>query len=280
MPWRSRWSGARLSSTAPSGANSTASSSWKEETSQTTVASGARWPTSELSAVPTLPATATGRPASRWMWPMSSVVVVLPLVPVTAMNSLGISRHASSTSPSTGSPRSRAAAMTGACAGTPGDLTTARTCSSAAGVSSPWRRSTPRACSPRGRSTSSAATPERARPTTSHGPGGSGGRRGWRRCSWRGQAWQGRRRPLRWRRRRGEAESPRERSTGGSQRATAPPSEWAGTARGRAASHAMRSAARAPDRRPLPSLGDAVWRRARRNATRDDRARSPTAGTR
>ena len=53
---------------------------------------------------------------------MSSVVVVLPLVPVTAMNSLGISRQASSTSPSTGSPRSRAAAMTGACAGTPGRL--------------------------------------------------------------------------------------------------------------------------------------------------------------
>src|SRR3954452_1547721 len=171
------WSGARLSSTAPSGANSTASSSWKEETSQTTVASGARWPTSELSAVPTLPATATGRPASRWMWPMSSVVVVLLLVPVTAMNSLGMSRHASSTSPSTGSPRSRAAATTGASAGTPGDLTTARTCSSAAGVSSPCRRSTPRACSPQARRTSSAATPERASPTTSHGPGGNGGRR-------------------------------------------------------------------------------------------------------
>ncbi len=60
----------------------------------------------------------------------------------------------------------------------PGDLTTTCTCSSAAGVSSPCRRSTPRACSPRCRSTSSAATPERARPTTSHGPGGSGGRRG------------------------------------------------------------------------------------------------------
>ena len=38
-------------------------------------------PTSELSGVPTLPATATGSPASRWMWPISSVVVVLPLVP-------------------------------------------------------------------------------------------------------------------------------------------------------------------------------------------------------
>ena len=38
------------------------------------------------------------------------------------MNSLGISRHASSTSPSTGSPRSRAAAMTGACGGHAGRL--------------------------------------------------------------------------------------------------------------------------------------------------------------
>ena len=36
---------------------------------------------------PTLPATATGRPASRWMCPISSTVVVLPFVPVTAMNS-------------------------------------------------------------------------------------------------------------------------------------------------------------------------------------------------
>ena len=171
------WSGARLSSTAPSGANSTASSSWKEETSQTTVAASGSRPTCELSAVPTLPATTTGRPASRWMWPMSSLVVVLPLVPVTAMNSLGISRHASSTSPSTGSPRSRAAAMTGAWAGTPGDLTTARTCSSAAGESSSCRRSTRARLLAAGAQDLERGHPRAREPDTSHGPGGSGGRR-------------------------------------------------------------------------------------------------------
>ena len=37
--------------------------------------------------MPTLPATATGSAASRCMWPIHSVVVVLPFVPVTAMNS-------------------------------------------------------------------------------------------------------------------------------------------------------------------------------------------------
>ena len=40
MPWRSRWSGARLSSTATSGANASVSSSWNDEASQTTVAGG------------------------------------------------------------------------------------------------------------------------------------------------------------------------------------------------------------------------------------------------
>ena len=38
MPWRSRWSGSRLSRTAHSGANSRVSSSWKDEHSQTTTA--------------------------------------------------------------------------------------------------------------------------------------------------------------------------------------------------------------------------------------------------
>ena len=114
-----------LSSTAASGANASVSSSWKEDASQTIVARSSSSPTRPLSAVPTLPATATGRPASRWMCPIHSTVVVLPLVPVTAMNSLGSRRHASSSSPSTGSPRARAAAITGACAGTPGLLTTA-----------------------------------------------------------------------------------------------------------------------------------------------------------
>ena len=91
--------GARLSSTAHSGANASVSSSWKLEHSQTTVASAASSPTSEASGVPTFPATATGSPAVRQTWPRSSVTVVLPLVPVTATNRFGSSLHASSSSP-------------------------------------------------------------------------------------------------------------------------------------------------------------------------------------
>ena len=51
--------------------------------------------TSEDTAVPTFPATATGSPASRWTWPIHSVVVVLPFVPVTAMNSFPSNRRRS-----------------------------------------------------------------------------------------------------------------------------------------------------------------------------------------
>ena len=45
-----------------------------------------------------LPPTATGRPASRRMAPVSSVVVVLPLVPVMPMMRFGRNRAANSTS--------------------------------------------------------------------------------------------------------------------------------------------------------------------------------------
>src|SRR5271166_1881429 len=126
------------------------------------------------------------------MCPISSVVVVLPLVPVTAMNSLGNIRHASSSSPMTGSPRERAAAITGACAGTPGLLTTQRTrpsrdspwgpactctpASSSASVPPGTPASTPITSAPLARSASAAATPERASPTTRYGPAGISGR--------------------------------------------------------------------------------------------------------
>src|SRR3954447_27076050 len=112
-----------LSSSAASGANAPVSSSGKEETSQTSTLDGSSSPTSEVTAVPTLPATTTGTPAVRWMWPSSSAVVVFPLDPVTATNWLGSSRQPSSTSPSTGNPAARAAATTGADCGTPGLLT-------------------------------------------------------------------------------------------------------------------------------------------------------------
>ena len=66
------------------------SSSWNEDASHTiVVVRGQRAHERARRRVPTLPATATGSPASRWMWPIHSVVVVLPLVPVTAMNSFG-----------------------------------------------------------------------------------------------------------------------------------------------------------------------------------------------
>src|SRR5256885_5836454 len=156
------------------------------------VASGASAvPSSALAAVPTLPTTACGRPASRQIAPSSATVVVLPLVPVTSNHGRSpSSRQASSSSPSTGTPRSRAAAITGASRGTPGLLTPAPARSSSSSPSAPRRTgkpgvsisgrpaSTPATSSPRATSARPAASPERASPTTSHGPGGSGGRGG------------------------------------------------------------------------------------------------------
>ena len=123
MPWRSRWSSARLSSTPASGAKRSVSSSWNDDASQTTVAvPGSAPPASVDSAVPTLPTTSAATPAARCRWPISSTVVVLPLEPVTAISSLGTSRQPTSSSPITPIPASRAATTTGACAGTPGLL--------------------------------------------------------------------------------------------------------------------------------------------------------------
>ena len=168
-----------------SGANSCESSAWKLDTSHTTVASGSSLPTREASGVPTLPATATGRPASRQISPSSSAVVVLPFVPVTATKRCGSSRQASSSSPRTGSPRSRAAAITGASFGTPGLLTTQATPSSSSTPSTPRCASSPAGTSgrpesvpitrPCASSTRAAAAPDRASPTTRKGPAGSGG---------------------------------------------------------------------------------------------------------
>ena len=63
VPWRSRWSGSRLRSTATRGRSVSTSSSWNDESSHTTHASGEAAPTSDVSGRPTLPATSTGRPA-------------------------------------------------------------------------------------------------------------------------------------------------------------------------------------------------------------------------
>ena len=74
-------------------ANVCTSSSWKLESSQTTQAWGSIPSAASVRARPTLPATSTGRPAARMIAPSSSVVVVLPFVPVTPISGLPRSRR-------------------------------------------------------------------------------------------------------------------------------------------------------------------------------------------
>ena len=89
------------------------SSSWKLESSHTIQAPSPSAPSSPVSGRPTFPATATSLPAARKMSPSSSLVVVLPFVPVTPRIGLARSRKPSSTSLQTVTPRSRAAAAKG-----------------------------------------------------------------------------------------------------------------------------------------------------------------------
>ncbi len=177
------WSGVMFSTTATSAWNVSMSSSWKLDSSATTHASGSIRPGSSVSARPTLPATSTGSPPARSIAPISSVVVVLPLVPVTPTNGLDSIRCASSTSPHTGTPAARAARTTGASPGTPGLLISAvspatgtSSCpvtystpiASSLAVSRPVPESKPRTPAP-GHSrwiASHDASPERRRPTT------------------------------------------------------------------------------------------------------------------
>ncbi len=165
MPWRSRWSSARLSSTPASGAKRSVSSSWNDDASHTTtVASGRPEPTSDVSAVPTFPTTTAGRSAVRWRCPISSTVVVFPFDPVTAIVSFGTSRQPSSSSPSTPIPASRAATITGASFGTPGLLISVSTPASSSTPGEPEWTATPAASSSRRRP--SGTSPE-STPTTS-----------------------------------------------------------------------------------------------------------------
>ena len=159
------------------------SSSWKLESSQAIQASGEIRPGSSDSARPTLPATSTSTPPARSISPISSVVVVLPLVPVTPTIGLGSMRDASSTSLHTATPCSRAAATVGSEPGTPGLLTTALaptigTASPRATYSAPAAAILPRstssdasvaitlACGHIRAIASHAASPERRSPTT------------------------------------------------------------------------------------------------------------------
>src|SRR5688572_6246576 len=159
------------------------SSSWKTPTSQTIQVSGSMPPTSELSARPMLPATATDRPPELRISPRSAVVVVFPFVPVTARIGFGRSRAPSSSPSQMGRPRVRAPATKGASPRTPGLFTTRSIPCSSVSSSPPRWTSTPSARSlpassasfqskpttvaPTCRRACAAAVPARARPTTS-----------------------------------------------------------------------------------------------------------------
>jgi hypothetical protein len=90
-----------------------------------------------------LPPTRTGRACPRRISPVSAVVVVLPFVPVIAMTSLSIARHASSSSPIIGTPRARGPASPGSSSGTPGLTTTRSAPSKASAGWPPVQRRTP-----------------------------------------------------------------------------------------------------------------------------------------
>ena len=86
-------------------------------------------------------------------------MVVLPLVPVTATNGLsGRQRQAISSSPVTSIRRATASAITGACQGTPGLLTTVRARSKRSTPSTPTCTSKPGSPSMSGRPESSPIT--------------------------------------------------------------------------------------------------------------------------
>ena len=90
MPWRSRWSSARLSSTAASGANASRVLELERRRLADDDRRRRRAVAGERASAPCRRCRrpSTGSPASRWMCPISSTVVVLPLEPVTATNSL------------------------------------------------------------------------------------------------------------------------------------------------------------------------------------------------
>ena len=111
-PCRSRWSSVTFSSTPTSARKRSMCSSWKLESSATTTVPAPASSGTRASACPMLPATTTGRPASRSSAPMSSVVVVLPFVPVMPTMRHVKKRAASSTSLHTGMPAVNAACTT------------------------------------------------------------------------------------------------------------------------------------------------------------------------
>ena len=117
--WRSKWLGVMFKMAAMAGLR-VHNSSWKLESSCTTKSPGCIWGKSPMSGRPILPPTQLLRPATRPIWPVSEVVVVLPADPVMPITAVGVRRKNSCGSLVTQMPRARAASAKGMSAGTPG----------------------------------------------------------------------------------------------------------------------------------------------------------------
>ena len=160
-------------------------SNWKLLTSSTSRSAASCPARRETTGVPILPPTRVFRPEAVSSSPSRVVVVVLPLVPLTARSGRRMKGAATSSSPTTGRPAARAAMSQGSSGGTPGDRTMAsKPCQR--GWATPRSSTTPRPwMSRRGSARSSGgawsvtvtrapcparkrhrATPVRARPTT------------------------------------------------------------------------------------------------------------------
>src|SRR5262245_38929225 len=129
------------------------------------------------------PPTVTSKPARSRIFPVNTVVVDLPFVPVIAITRPCNHRDASSISAITGTPRALATSIAGCSGGTPGLSTTRSARSKVSSRCAPSSRVTPRSASdvasaissrrsdsvtraPRSTSSSAAAIPLRAAPTT------------------------------------------------------------------------------------------------------------------
>ena len=98
--------------------------SWKLESSATNHPPSGRAGTASVGGVPMFPTASAGRPASPSRCVASEVVVVLPLVPVMATHRSGLSRQASSGSPTTSAAHAAAERKKAESTGMPGEATT------------------------------------------------------------------------------------------------------------------------------------------------------------
>ncbi len=99
-----------MSTAAARGANRRVPCSWKLDSSATNTSPAGRPATHAMGGSPMLPTVRACSPEERSSSQVSVVVVVLPLVPVMASQSRGLSRHASSGSLTSSAQRRAAAA--------------------------------------------------------------------------------------------------------------------------------------------------------------------------